>query len=69
MLPVLLNDYDPNADVLVIAHVDPIDEDLGRIDLVTRNQQLQLTLAPDASGTVSFRYTITDGRGGSRQPP
>ncbi len=64
VLPVLLNDYDPNADVLVIAQVDPIDEDLGRIDLVTRNQQLQLTLAPDATGTVSFRYTITDGRGG-----
>jgi hypothetical protein len=64
VLPVLLNDYDPNADVLVISQVDPIDEDLGRIDLVTRNQQLQLTLAPDASGTLSFRYTITDGRGG-----
>jgi len=64
LLPVLLNDYDPNADVLVIAQVDPIDEDLGRIDLVTRNQQLQLTLGPDAAGTIAFRYTITDGRGG-----
>ena len=64
VLPVLLNDYDPNADVLVIAQVDPIGEDVGRIDLVTRNQQLQLTLGPDATGTVTFRYTITDGRGG-----
>ena len=65
LLPVLLNDYDPNADVLVISQVDPIDEEIGRLDLVTRNQQLQLTLAPDASGTLSFRYTITDGRGGT----
>ena len=65
VLPVLLNDYDPNADVLVVAQVEPIDEDLGRVDLVTRNQQLQLTLAPDATGSVSFRYTITDGRGGT----
>ncbi|WP_309713954.1 Ig-like domain-containing protein, partial [Pseudolysinimonas sp.] len=64
VLPVLLNDYDPNADVLVIGQVDPIPEELGRVDLVTRNQQLQLTLAPGASGTISFRYTITDGRGG-----
>lgn len=64
VLPVLLNDYDPNADVLVISQVDAIDEDVGRLDLVTRNQQLQLTLAPDASGSISFRYTITDGRGG-----
>ncbi|MEO5535164.1 MAG: Ig-like domain-containing protein [Pseudolysinimonas sp.] len=64
VLPVLLNDYDPNADVLVIDQVDPIDESIGRLDLVTRNQQIQLTLQPGASGTVGFRYTISDGRGG-----
>jgi large repetitive protein len=64
VLPVLLNDYDPNADVLVIGQVDPIPEELGRVDLVTRNQQIQLTLDPEASGSLSFRYTITDGRGG-----
>jgi hypothetical protein len=65
VLPVLLNDYDPNADVLVVALVDPIPEEVGRVDLVSRNQQLQLTLASDASGSVSFRYAITDGRGGT----
>ncbi|WP_395640393.1 Ig-like domain-containing protein, partial [Pseudolysinimonas sp.] len=64
VLPVLLNDYDPNADVLVIGQADAIPEELGRLDLVTRNQQLQITLAPEASGSLSFRYTITDGRGG-----
>ena len=65
LLPVLLNDYDPNADVLVITAADTIDDTIGRIDLVTRNQQLQITLEPTASGVIAFTYTITDGRGGS----
>jgi hypothetical protein len=65
VLPVLLNDYDPNADVLVISSFEPIDDTVGHLDLVTRNQQLQLTLAPTASGIITFGYTITDGRGGT----
>lgn len=65
VLPVLLNDYDPNGDVLVISDLVPIDESIGRIDLITERQQIQLTLAPTASGQVSFGYTITDGRGGT----
>lgn len=65
LLPVLLNDYDPNADVLVITEVSGIDESTGQLDLVTRNQQLQISLGPDVTGEVSFRYTISDGRGGT----
>ena len=65
LLPVLLNDYDPNADVLVITAVDTINDSVGRLDLVTRNQQLQITLTPAASGVITFGYTISDGRGGS----
>jgi len=65
VLPVLLNDYDPNGDVLVVTQVGAIDEAVGRIDLVSRNQQLQITLAPTATGTFTFPYTISDGRGGS----
>lgn len=65
VLPVLLNDYDPNGDVLVVTQVDAIDESIGRIDLVSRNQQLLLTLADTASGVVRFGYTISDGRGGT----
>ena len=64
-LAVLLNDYDPNADVLVISDVTPIAESLGRLDVINNRQQVQITLAPGAAGTVSFRYTITDGRGGT----
>ena len=65
VLPALLNDYDPNGDVLVISALTPIDESVGRIDLIQERQQIQITLAPQAAGQVTFDYTITDGRGGS----
>ncbi|CAN5318660.1 Ig-like domain-containing protein [soil metagenome] len=65
VLPVLLNDYDPNGDVLVISDLVPLDETVGRIDLINERQQIQLTLSAAASGQVRFSYTITDGRGGS----
>lgn len=65
VVPVLLNDYDPNGDVLVISDLIPIPESIGRVDLINESQQIQLTLASTASGQFSFPYTITDGRGGS----
>jgi hypothetical protein len=65
VLPVLLNDYDPNGDVLVVSDLVPLDEAIGRIDLINERQQIQLTLAPAATGQISFSYTITDGRGGT----
>jgi large repetitive protein len=65
VLPVLLNDYDPNGDVISITGVTGIDANVGRIDLINNRQELQLTLAETASGVISFRYTISDGRGGT----
>ena len=65
VLPVLLNDYDPNGDVLAITDVSAISAKVGHIDLINEQQQLQLTLEPTATGPITFRYTITDGRGGS----
>ncbi|MHB1171952.1 MAG: Ig-like domain-containing protein [Lacisediminihabitans sp.] len=65
VLPVLLNDYDPNGDVLVISDVTPIDASIGRLDLINNQQQVQLTLGPGVTAPIVFRYTITDGRGGS----
>lgn len=64
-LPVLLNDSDPNGDVLVVTEVSEIDPDVGRLDIVESGQKVQITLAEGTSGVVSFEYTITDGRGGS----
>lgn len=63
-LPVLLNDYDPNGDSLVISEVAPIDPLLGRVEIVGSRQKLQITLTASASGQISFGYSITDGRGG-----
>ena len=65
VLPVLMNDYDPNGDVLVVESLSALDESIGRIDLINQRQQIQLTLAAGATGSVGFTYSISDGRGGS----
>lgn len=65
LLPVLLNDYDANGDVLVIAPPDERLPEWARLDLVSDNQQLQLTLAEGATGVLRFSYTVGDGRGGA----
>ena len=65
LLPVLLNDYDANGDVLVVDGVDGELPPGARIDLVSNNQQLQLTLDDAASGSIAFGYTVGDGRGGA----
>ena len=64
-LPVLLNDYDPNGDPLVITEVGDVDSADGSVAIVDDGQRLQISLADGASGTVTFPYTITDGNGGS----
>lgn len=64
-LPVLLNDYDPNGDVLVIDSFTGIPPQQGIVQLVNSDQLLQITLPETASGRVSFQYSISDGHGGS----
>lgn len=63
LLPVLLNDSDPNGDALVISTVGTPAQ--GRIEVVSNGQQLQLVLPEGASGALTVPYTIDDGRGGS----
>jgi hypothetical protein len=65
LLPVLLNDYDPNGDVIAITGDTGIDPALGHVDIINNRQELQITLASSASGVINFRYTISDGRGGT----
>ncbi|MGW9166842.1 Ig-like domain-containing protein [Agromyces sp. NPDC055658] len=65
VLPVLLNDYDANGDVLAIAGVDAELPEWARLDVISDDQQLQLTLDADAAGTVRFDYSADDGHGGS----
>ncbi|WP_144765295.1 Ig-like domain-containing protein [Curtobacterium sp. 9128] len=64
-LPVLLNDYDPNGDPIVISEVGSVDQAAGSVAIVDAGQRLQISLADTATGTVTFPYTITDGNGGS----
>ncbi|NNC13217.1 tandem-95 repeat protein [Planctomonas sp. JC2975] len=63
-LPVLLNDYDPNGDVLVIDSFTPVPSATARIQRTADDQALQITLPADAHGQIDFDYTISDGRGG-----
>ncbi|WP_422874065.1 Ig-like domain-containing protein [Curtobacterium sp. RRHDQ66] len=64
-LPVLLNDYDPNGDPIIVSEVGSVDQAAGKVAIVDDGQRLQIALSDSASGTVTFPYTITDGNGGS----
>lgn len=64
-LPVLLNDYDPNGDVLTIDTFTAIPAEQGTVELTNSDQQLQIALPETASGVIAFDYTISDGRGGT----
>jgi hypothetical protein len=63
-LPVLLNDYDPNGDALVIDQVTTIPAGLGEIYISSDRNQVMVRLGADAVGTTQFDYSISDGRGG-----
>ena len=63
VLPVLLNDHDPNEDVLSIVptSLEGLDASFGTVALANQQQEVVVTVAPGASGTATFRYRITDG--------
>ena len=63
-LPVLLNDYDPNDDVLSIAPgsvtaVSPAG--FGAVSVTDDGQSLAVAVAAGATGTATFSYRVTDG--------
>ena len=62
-LPVMLNDHDPNKDVLTIVpdSVNGLSEDFGTATVTNNNQSIVVNVSPDATGSKSFNYTITDG--------
>ncbi|MDO4258558.1 MAG: Ig-like domain-containing protein [Actinomycetaceae bacterium] len=63
VLPVLLNDSDPDGDVLTVSEVG--ESDLGTVSLIRQGEALQIDVPADKSGQGEFEYTISDGRGGS----
>lgn len=62
-LPVLLNDHDPNGDVLTVvpSSLEGLDPAFGSVVTSQEDQTVTVTLAPDASGISTFRYHIEDG--------
>lgn len=62
-LPVLLNDHDPNEDVLSIdpASVTGLDPGFGSVAVTDDGQRLAVRLEPGASGSATFSYAVTDG--------
>ncbi|MDT3345447.1 Ig-like domain-containing protein [Microbacterium aquilitoris] len=62
VLPVLENDLDADGDVLVAKVVTP--PSIGKVTPIYDGTALQIAMPDDASGTTSFTYEVSDGRGG-----
>ncbi|MFW2512694.1 Ig-like domain-containing protein [Demequina sp. SO4-13] len=65
-LPVLLNDHDANGDVLSVVpnSVTGLDPSFGTLTPADDEQSLVVDVAPDAEGTATFSYVVTDGTAG-----
>jgi hypothetical protein len=63
VLPVLLNDHDPNEDVLSVdpASVEGLDAGFGTVLTTNEQQELVVQIAAGATGSATFRYRATDG--------
>ena len=62
-LPVLLNDYDANTDILTIdgKQLGDLDPNFGTVELTDNNQRLAVRVASGATGSASFTYRDSDG--------
>lgn len=62
-LPVLLNDHDPNEDVLTIVpgSLTGLDPSFGELSITTELERISIRVAPDAPAHGTFQYVITDG--------
>ncbi|WP_345801515.1 Ig-like domain-containing protein [Microbacterium sp. AZCO] len=62
-LPVLMNDHDPNEDVLSIdpTSVTGLDPGFGTVFITDDGQRLAVRVAPGATGAATFTYAVTDG--------
>ncbi|WP_344204063.1 Ig-like domain-containing protein [Aeromicrobium alkaliterrae] len=67
ILPVVLNDTDPDRDLITITKVTHVSgpEPQSGYAVVGNDTQVQATFAPDAVGDAILRYDIADGRGGT----
>lgn len=63
VLPVTLNDVDPDGDILVIPSA-PAAQGGHSFSLVGDGTQIQARISVRASGQIRFKYQVTDGRPG-----
>ncbi len=63
IIHITLNDSDPDCDVLVAEVRKPPNPADGTAVVVGNGADIQFTPGPQAKGTVSFEYVVTDGRG------
>ena len=64
VLPVTMNDTDPDGDVLTVS-VAGKQPSIGTVSAIRGGTQLQVAVAPDATGTAQVDYRADDGRGGT----
>jgi hypothetical protein len=67
ILPILDNDSDPDGDIITVVDTPTTGEGVT-LQLLIGGAGLQAVVAGNATGTRTFSYTITDGRGGYSQP-
>lgn len=63
MIPIIENDSDPDGDILTVEGPPKVSGGAS-LQLVRGGTAVQITVPEDAPGTLSFGYTINDGRGG-----
>ncbi|MEZ0449774.1 Ig-like domain-containing protein [Cellulomonas sp. ICMP 17802] len=68
ILPVIDNDSSSDCGILAISQFEQLPEQFGRVEAIYGGRALQVSIAAGATGTASFTYTITDGRGTSAPP-
>jgi large repetitive protein len=63
LLPVLLNDHDPNEDVLTVVatSVSGLKESFGTLTTVENDQAIAVDVAAGVTGTATFTYQVSDG--------
>ena len=64
VMPVTRNDTDPDGDILSV-RVEGEQPGIGTVTPIRGGTQLQITVNEDASGSASFTYQASDGRGGT----
>lgn len=65
ILSVIDNDAASDCGLLVISEMDDVPASFGTVVPIYGGRAIQLVTAPNASGSVRFTYTVTDGRGSS----